>query len=244
MPNDSPDKTVDKVALVTGGNRGIGLACAETLLASGHKVAITYRSAPPENSELYSVKCDVSNTDEVEAAFDDIEQNLGAPTVLVSNAGMAADGLSLRMSDENFQDILNVNLTGGFRVARRALKNMSRAKAGRIIFISSVVGLGGAAGQANYAASKAGIFGMARSLAKEFASRSITVNVVTPGPISTDMLAALNDKQIEDILSIVPLNRLGSPDEVAHLVNFLASKEAAYITGAIIPVDGGASMGA
>lgn len=235
---------MSQIALVTGGNRGIGLACAEALLAAGHKVAVTYRSKPPANKDIYPIKCDVASTEEVEAAFADLEENLGAPEILISNAGVTADGLSLKMSDEDFQTTLNVNLTGSFRVARRALKNMSRARAGRIIFISSVVGLGGAAGQANYSASKAGLVGLARSLAKEFASRSITINIIAPGPIDTDMLGSLNDSQKEAILGLVPLKRLGNPEEVAALASFLASQQAAYITGAVIPVDGGASMGA
>ena len=234
---------MSKVALVTGGNRGIGLACAEALLQDGHKVAVTYRQNPPENEGLYKVKCDVSNTADVEAAFTDIEENLGTPEILVSNAGITADGLSLKMSDENFTSVLDVNLTGGFRVARRALKNMSRAKSGRIIFISSVIGVGGAAGQANYASSKAGLIGLGRSLAKEFASRSITVNLITPGPILTNMIKSLNDAQREAILTQVPLKRFGETAEVAALVSFLASDYAGYITGAVIPVDGGISMG-
>lgn len=234
---------MSQIALVTGGNRGIGLACAETLLAQGHKVAVTYRSEPPPNKDLYAIKCDIANTDEVEAAFDDLEENLGAAEILIANAGMTSDGLSLKMPDEDFQKVLNVNLTGSFRVARRALKSMSRARAGRIVFISSIVGLGGAAGQANYSASKAGLVGLARSLAKEFSSRSITVNVVAPGPIETDMLTNLNEKQLEAILSIVPLKRFGTPQEVANLITFLASEQAAYITGALIPIDGGTSMG-
>lgn len=235
---------MSKVALVTGGNRGIGLACATALAESGHKVAVTYRSSPPDNKDLYAVKCDVSKTDEVEAAFTEVEEKLGAPEILISNAGITADGLSLKMSDENFMSTLDVNLMGSFRVARRALRNMSKARTGRIIFISSVVGIGGAAGQANYAASKAGIIGLARSLAKEFASRQITINVIAPGPIDTDMLDALNEKQMESILEVVPLKRLGKPEEIAALANFLASEQAAYITGTIIPVDGGTSMGA
>lgn len=234
---------MSQIALVTGGNRGIGLACAETLLAQGHKVAVTYRSEPPPNKDLYAIKCDIANTDEVEVAFDDLEENLGAAEILIANAGMTSDGLSLKMPDEDFQKVLNVNLTGSFRVARRALKSMSRARAGRIVFISSIVGLGGAAGQANYSASKAGLVGLARSLAKEFSSRSITVNIVAPGPIETDMLTNLNEKQLEAILSIVPLKRFGTPQEVANLITFLASEQAAYITGALIPIDGGTSMG-
>ncbi len=247
---------MDKVALVTGGNRGIGLACALALQKKGHKVAVTYNSSPPPgpehaesdspqaNSGLYSVKCNVADTQEIESAFSQIEENLGAPEILISNAGITADGLSLKMSDENFEKVLEINLTGGFRVARRALKNMVKAKAGRIIFISSVIGLGGAKGQANYAASKAGLFGLARSLAKEFASRSITVNVIAPGPIETDMTSSLTDSQKHAILEQVPLGRFGTPEEIGELVSFLASDMAGYITGAIIPVDGGVAMGA
>ncbi len=247
---------MSKVALVTGGNRGIGLACARALQKNGHRVAITYNSSPPpsaahgksnspeSDSELYSVKCNIADSKEIEQAFSEIEENLGIPEILISNAGITADGLSLKMSDENFTKVLEINLTGGFKVARRALKNMVRAKTGRIIFISSVIGLGGAKGQANYAASKAGIFGLARSLAKEFASRSITVNVIAPGPIETDMTQSLTDLQKQAILEQVPLGRFGTPEEVGELVNFLASDSAGYITGAIIPLDGGVAMGA
>ena len=185
---------MSRVVLVTGGNRGIGLATAKRFQASGYQVAVTARSGTGDDLEgLFVVKCDVTDKDSVDAAVTEIEESLGPVEILVSNAGITRDGLVLRMSDDDFNEVLNANLTGGFRVARRVVKQMMRARWGRIVFVSSVVGLGGQAGQANYAASKAGITGLARSLAKEFAGRNITVNVIAPGPIDTDMLAALSD---------------------------------------------------
>ncbi|MEE9415144.1 MAG: 3-oxoacyl-ACP reductase FabG [Acidimicrobiales bacterium] len=234
-----------RVVLITGGNRGIGLVTAEAFAAAGHRVAVTYRSAPPETDcHLYAVKCDVSDSAQVDAAFSDIEENLGPVEILVSNAGITRDSLVLRMSDESFNEVIDTNLAGGFRVAKRAVKSMMRARWGRIIFLSSIVGTAGQAGQANYAASKAGLVGLARSLAREFASRSITVNLVAPGPIRTDMTAALNDDQRLAITNAVPLGRMGDAHEVAAAIQFLASEQAAYITGAVIPVDGGMAMGA
>ncbi len=233
-----------RVVLITGGNRGIGLATARRLADAGHKVAITSRSGQADDaSGLSVVKCDVTDTESVNNAVDEAEDLLGPIEILVSNAGITDDGLVLRMKDDAFTSVVDTNLTGSFRVARRVVKSMMRARWGRMVFISSVVGLGGQAGQANYAASKAGLIGLSRSLAKEFASRSITVNVVAPGPIETDMLAELNEEQREAMLSMVPLGRLGSADEIAAAVQFLASDEAGYVTGSVLPVDGGLSMG-
>jgi len=236
----SPD---GRVALVTGANRGIGLATARALRDAGYTVAATYRSTPIEEPGLHAVYCDVSDTESVDAAFTEIEEQLGPVSVLVSNAGMTKDGLMLRMGEDDFTSVIDANLTGGFRVAKRAVKAMMKPRWGRIIFISSIVGIGGQAGQANYAASKAGLHGLARSLAKEFASRGVTVNVVAPGPIETDMTAALTEDQLAALTGIVPLGRMGAPEEIAAAVTFLASEGAGYITGAILPVDGGAAMG-
>lgn len=232
-----------RVALVTGANRGIGLATARALRDAGYTVAATYRSTPIDEPGLHAVHCDVSDAASVDAAFAEIEEKLGPVAVLVSNAGITNDGLMLRMAEEDFTSVLDANLTGGFRVAKRAVKAMMKPRWGRIIFISSIVGIGGQAGQANYAASKAGLHGLAKSLAKEFASRNITVNVVAPGPIETDMTAALTEDQVAAMTNIVPLGRMGAPEEIAAAVAFLASESAGYITGAILPVDGGAAMG-
>ena len=231
------------VALITGGNRGIGLAIARRLEKDGFRVAVTYRgSDPPEG--LFGVKCDVTSADDVERAFTEVAEHFGDPVgVLVSNAGVTRDGLLLRMSETDFTDVIDANLTAAFRVAKRASKDMLRARAGRIVFLSSVVGLLGSAGQANYAASKAGLVGFARSLARELGSRSITVHVVAPGPVETDMTAALGEKRLAELTAAVPLGRMASPDEIAGAVAFLASDDAAYITGAVIPVDGGLGMG-
>jgi len=233
-----------RVVLVTGGNRGIGRACAEAFRDAGNRVAITCRGDDPGIPGVLAVRCDVTDTAAVDAAFATVEAELGPVEVLVSNAGITRDGLVLRMSDDDFAAVLDSNLTGGFRVARRAVKTMMKARWGRIVFISSVVGQVGQAGQANYAASKAGLSGMARSLAREFASRSITVNVVAPGPIATDMTDALTDAQRAAIGDNVPAGRFGTADEVAAAVTFLASDAAAFITGIVLPVDGGLTMGA
>ncbi len=237
---------MSRVVLITGGAKGIGLACARAFADAGDRVAITYRSGPPTGADaegLLCVPCDVTDPDQVEAAFVAVEDQLGPVEVLVSNAGITHDGLVLRMNDDAFTSVVDTNLTGGFRVARRAVTKMMRARTGRIIFISSVVASTGQAGQANYAASKAGLVGLARSLAREFASRHITVNVVAPGPIGTDMTAALSDDRQQAITDAVPLGRFGTPDEVAATVCFLASDAAGYITGAVVPVDGGLGMG-
>jgi NAD(P)-dependent dehydrogenase (short-subunit alcohol dehydrogenase family) len=235
---------MSRVVLVTGGNRGIGLACARAFAAAGHKVAITHRSDKPADADgILCVKCDVTVAEQVDAAFTQIEEALGPVEILVSNAGTTNDKLVLRMSDDDFGDVLDANLTGGFRVAKRAVPKMMRARWGRIIFIGSVVGSVGQAGQANYAASKAGLIGLARSLAREFASRNITVNVVSPGPVATDMFAAVDDSTREAITGAVPLGRMAQPDEIAAAVAFLASDAAGYITGIVLPVDGGLGMG-
>tara|TARA_B100000470_G_scaffold132634_1_gene102715 strand:- start:1371 stop:2084 length:714 start_codon:yes stop_codon:yes gene_type:complete len=237
---------MSRVVLVTGGNRGIGLACALAFAADGHRVAVTCRGeAPAElmDAGILAVPCDVTDSATVDAAFATIEEELGPVEVLVANAGITRDGLVLRMSDGDFTDVLDANLTGAFRVARRAVRGMMKARWGRIILVSSIAGRIGQTGQANYAASKAGLVGLGRSLAKEFASRNVTVNVVAPGPILTDMLAALPEEQQADYAEAVPLGRLGQAGEVAAAVTFLASDGAAYVTGAVLPVDGGLFMG-
>jgi len=233
---------VSRVVLVTGGSRGIGLACAQRFAALGDRVAVTYNSSAPPD-DLFGVNCDVTSIESVDAAFKSIEAEFGPVEVLVSNAGITKDGLLLRMSETDFSSVVDANLTAAYRVAKRATQGMLRARAGRIIFMSSVVALLGSAGQANYAASKAGLVGLARSLARELGSRSITVNVVAPGPVETDMTAALGEKRIAELTAAVPLARMASPDEIAGVVAFLASADAAYITGAVIPVDGGLGMG-
>ena len=233
---------MSRVVLITGGSKGIGLACAKAFAALGDKVAITYNSSPPP-AEFFGVKCDVTDTAQVDAAFAAVEEHFGTVEVLVSNAGITKDTLLLRMKETDFTEVIDANLTGAFRVVKRATPGMLKARTGRIILMSSVVGLLGSAGQANYAASKAGLVGFARSLARELGSRSITVNVVAPGPVETDMTAALTAEQLQTITSSVPLQRMATPEEVAGVVAFLASQPAAYITGAVIPVDGGLGMG-
>ena len=230
------------LALVTGGNRGIGLAIAQSLSKAGHRVVITYRSGDAP-SEFLAVKMDVTSSESVEAAFAEIEENWGTPEVIVANAGITKDGLVLRMSDSDFEDVVSANLTGAFRVARRATKGLLKLKRGRLIFIGSVVGGVGAAGQVNYAASKSGLLGMARSFARELGSRGITANVVAPGFVETDMTATLDEKRRDEIAKSVPLGRFCSADEIAKVVTFVASADAGYITGALIPVDGGLGMG-
>ena len=233
---------MSKIVLVTGGNRGIGLAIANAFLANGYTVIVTSRSGEPV-AGLNVVTCDVSDTASVDAAFTQVEADFGPVEVLVANAGITRDKLLVRMSDEDIDDVLNTNLVGAIRVARRASRAMTQARSGRIIFISSVVAMMGSAGQVNYAASKAGLVGAARSLARELGSRNVTANVVAPGFIDTDMTAALSDDRKAQIVGNIPLGRYGSATEVADTVVFLASDAAQYITGALIPVDGGLGMG-
>ena len=233
---------MSRVVLITGGSKGIGLACAQHFAKLGDKVAITYNSTKP-TGDFFAVKCDVTSQEQVDAAFAEVEAKLGPVQVLVSNAGITKDLLLLRMSEVDFASVVDANLTGAFRVCKRATQSMLRARSGRIILMSSVVGLLGSAGQANYAASQAGLIGFARSLARELGSRTITVNVVAPGPVETDMTNALTQEQRDNMLGAVPLGRMATPQEIAGVVAFLASQDAAYITGAVIPVDGGLGMG-
>ena len=227
---------------MTGGNRGIGRAIAEAFLAQGDRVAVTTRSGGAPEGAL-DVRCDVTDPEAVEAAFAQIEGAHGPVEVLVANAGITADTLLLRMSEDDWSSVLDTNLTGSFRLAKRASKGMLRLRRGRIVLISSVVGMLGSAGQVNYAASKAGLVGMARSIARELGSRSITANVVAPGFIETDMTSVLSDEQKDTIRSQVPLQRYGTTDEIASTVLWLTGPGATYVTGAVIPVDGGLGMG-
>jgi beta-ketoacyl ACP reductase len=233
---------VSRSVLVTGGNRGIGLAVARRLAADGHKVAVTHRaSGAPEG--LFGVECDVTSYDAVDAAFTAVEEHQGPVEVLVANAGFNSDMLIMRMTEEQFSKVIDANLTGVFRVAKRASRNMIKKRFGRYIFMGSVVGLTGLPGQTNYAASKAGLVGMARSLTRELGSRSITANVVAPGFIDTEMTREMDPKYQETALQAIPLGRIGTVEEVAGVISFLASEDAGYISGAVIPVDGGLGMG-
>ncbi|MHA6763652.1 3-oxoacyl-[acyl-carrier-protein] reductase [Streptacidiphilus sp. PAMC 29251] len=233
---------MSRSVLVTGGNRGIGLAIARAFAEAGDKVAVTYRSGEPP-AGLFGVKCDITDSEQVEQAFKEVEAEHGPVEILVANAGVTKDTLLLRMTEEDFSSVVDTNLTGAFRVVKRATKLMMRARKGRVVLISSVVGLSGSPGQSNYAASKAGLVGFARSLARELGPRNITVNVVAPGFVDTDMTAVLSAERRAEIVAGVPLGRYAAPDEIASTVRFLASDEAAYITGAVIPVDGGLGMG-
>ena len=236
---------LQRVAFVTGGSRGIGLACAHKLSEQGHLTAIGSRSKPDDLPEgLLWVECDITDDESVDAAMSNIEEQLGPVQILVANAGITKDMLALRMKTDDFESVVDANLTGAFRVTKRSLKGMMKGRWGRIVLMSSVVGALGQPGQANYAASKAGLVGLGRSLAREFASRGITVNLVAPGPIETDMLAELNDDTLQAMVESVPMGRIGSTDDVAAAVGFLVSDAAGYITGATIPVDGGLGMGA
>jgi 3-oxoacyl-[acyl-carrier protein] reductase len=231
-----------RTVLVTGGNRGIGLAIAKAFAKQGDRVAVTHRgSGAPEG--LFGVQCDITDGAAVDAAFTTVEAELGPVEVLIANAGITDDTLLLRMSEEQFERVIDTNLTGAFRCAKRASSKMLRAKWGRIVFISSVVGLYGGPGQVNYAASKAGLVGMARSITRELGTRNITANVIAPGFVETEMTDVLTDARKAEILKAVPAGRLAGPDEVASAAVFLASDGAAYISGAVIPVDGGLGMG-
>jgi len=233
---------MSRSVLVTGGSRGIGLAVARAFAAQGDQVAVTYRgSAAPDG--LFAVRMDVTDPASVDEAFTAVEAEHGPVEVLVANAGVTKDTLLLRMDEASWSQVIDTNLTGSYRVAKRAASGMLRARRGRIIFISSVVGLSGSAGQTNYAASKSGLIGFARSIARELGSRSITANVVAPGFVDTDMTAELTEARRKEILGSVPLGRYATPEEVAGVVTFLASDTAAYITGAVIPIDGGLGMG-
>jgi 3-oxoacyl-[acyl-carrier protein] reductase len=233
---------VGRSVLVTGGNRGIGLAIARAFAEAGDTVTITHRSGDPPDG-LAGVRCDVTDPLSVAEAFSAVEERQGPVEVLVANAGVTRDTLLLRMSDDDFSAVVDTNLIGAFRVLRHAARGMLRARKGRIVLIGSVVGLLGSPGQANYAATKAGLVGMARSIARELGSRGITVNVVAPGFVESDMTAQLTDERRAEILAGIPLGRYASADEVAKVVRWIASDEAAYITGAVIPVDGGLGMG-
>jgi NAD(P)-dependent dehydrogenase (short-subunit alcohol dehydrogenase family) len=233
---------VARTVLVTGGNRGIGLSIAQAFLKQGDRVAITHRgSGAPEG--MFGVTCDITDGEQVDAAFTTIEAELGPVEVLVANAGITDDTLLMRMSEESFTKVVDTNLTGAWRCAKRATTKMVRARFGRMIFVSSVVGLMGGAGQVNYAASKAGLVGIARSITRELGTRNITANVVAPGFIETDMTAVLSDDLKAQYLKQIPAGRMAHPDEVAAAITWLASDAAGYISGAVIPVDGGLGMG-
>jgi beta-ketoacyl ACP reductase len=233
---------VTRSILVTGGNRGIGLAIARAFAANGDQVAVTYRASGPPDG-LFGVPCDVTDLASVDAAFTAVEAEHGPVEVLISNAGITDDTLLMRMSEESFTSVVDANLTGAYRVAKRATPGMLKARRGRMIFISSVVALLGAPGQANYAASKAGLIGLARAIARELGSRSITANVIAPGFIETDMTAELTEARKKEVLANVPLSRFGVADDVAATAVFLASPAAGYINGVVLPVDGGLGMG-
>lgn len=234
--------TTPRSVLVTGGNRGIGLAVARRLAEDGHRVAVTHRGTDAP-AGLLGVRCDVTDTASIDAAFAEVAEHHGEVEVVVANAGITDDMLFTLMSEEQFERTLDTNLTGAFRVAKRASRSMIRARWGRLIFLGSVVGMLGTPGQANYASSKAGLIGLARSITRELSSRSITANVVAPGFIDTDMTQALDDKYQQLAQQAIPMQRIGDPEEVAAVISFLASDESSYVSGAIIPVDGGLGMG-
>jgi beta-ketoacyl ACP reductase len=233
---------VSRSVLVTGGNRGIGLAIAQRLAADGHKVAVTHRgSGAPAG--LFGVECDVTDNEAVDRAFTAVEEHQGPVEVVVSNAGVSADAFLIRMTEERFEKVIDANLTGAFRVVQRASRSMQRKRFGRLIFIGSVSGTWGIGNQANYAASKAGVIGMARSISRELSKANVTANVVAPGYIDTDMTRSLDERIQAGALDFIPAKRVGTAAEVAGVVSFLASEDASYISGAVIPVDGGMGMG-
>jgi 3-oxoacyl-[acyl-carrier protein] reductase len=237
----SGPEVADRVVLVTGGTRGIGLAIAKAFDAQGDRVAVTHRTEPVDG--YLSVRCDVTSGEDIEATFKEVEEQLGPVEVLIANAGNNKDGLLIQMAEDAFTSVVDTNLVGAYRVTKRAVPRMIRARRGRIILISSVVALTGSSGQTNYAAAKAGLIGFARSLARELGSRSVTVNVIAPGFIETDMTAAISGVRKEELLRQIPLKRFATPEEVAGVATWLASDGAAYVTGAVIPVDGGLGMG-
>jgi 3-oxoacyl-[acyl-carrier protein] reductase len=233
---------VGRVALVTGGNRGIGLGIARALAAAGFRVVVTTRSGDAPDG-LQAVRCDVTDPASVDAAFTEVEKTVGPVEIVIANAGITDDTLLLRMTEEQFTRVIDANLTGAFRVVRRAASGMLRKRFGRIVFISSVVGLSGGAGQVNYSSSKAAMVGMARSIARELGSRNITANVIAPGFIDTDMTRELSDARRQEILKTVPLGRYGSVEDIAAATVYLVSEAGGYVSGAVIPVDGGLGMG-
>lgn len=238
----TPTSPGPRIVFVTGGNRGIGLSIARTFACDGDLVIVSYRTGGAPDG-LVGVQMDVTSQESVNSAFDEIESKYGAVDVLIANAGITRDALTIRMSESDFTDVVETNLTGAFRTAQRGIPPMMKKRRGRVIFIGSVVGLSGSAGQVNYAATKSGLVGMARALAREYGARGLTFNVVAPGFVETDMTAELNEALREKYIGQIPLGRFCTPEEVAAVVKFIASSEASYITGAVIPVDGGMGMG-
>lgn len=239
-----------RVALVTGGSRGIGLACAQALQATGDRVVITYNNTVPKELDgpvgthpLTAIHCDVTVPADVEACFGEVETSLGAVELLICSAGINDDSLLMRMGEERWASVIDTNLTACYRVAKRAISPMIRARTGRIVLIGSVVGMLGNPGQTNYSAAKAGLIGFGRSLAREVASRNITVNIIAPGLIATDMTAAISEAQLAELANNIPLGRLGTPEEVAAAVTYLTSPIASYVTGTVLAIDGGLGMG-
>ncbi len=236
-----------RTVLVTGGAKGIGTACAKLFVEAGHRVAVTYRNneVPSELTSrgVMTIKCDVAHPEQIANTFTQVEEAFGPVEILVANAGMTKDTLMLRMGENAWEDVLRTNLTSAYHLTKLALGRMVKGHWGRIVYISSVVAQMGMPGQANYAASKAGLIGLARSLAKEVASRSITVNVVAPGAVDTDMLNILGEDKVRLMIEQIPMRRAATPEDVAHAVGFLASENAGYITGVVLPVDGGLAMG-
>jgi NAD(P)-dependent dehydrogenase (short-subunit alcohol dehydrogenase family) len=235
-----------RIVLVTGGNRGIGLGCAKAFLKGGDRVVVTYRSAPPaelDGENVLAIRCDITSPEDVEALFTQVEETWGPVEVLVANAGITQDSLLMRMSEDQWDAVLDTNLKAAWRFAKRASRGMMKARSGRMVFISSVVGYYGSPGQANYGASKAGLIGLARSITRELGGKGVTANIVAPGPVQTDMIEALGEEGAARLTDLVPLKRAATTEEVAAAVTFLASSEASYISGAILPVDGGMAMG-